>query len=198
MPEPTAVLVTMGDTPDALLDVPGVRERLQPVDCYALADTVIRRARCVWLGMHLDQRALEGQSAMLTSYVERGGRVVVCGQIARPFLPGLSHFQPLTDYRVDDLVVHPVATHPVWHGVEADHLTYTRGIAGFYGRGWHVPPAGATVVNGLGAARRPVDFCYPYGEGEVLVHSGNDLWNGFAASDTTSRLLPQLLDWSTR
>jgi hypothetical protein len=110
-------------------------------------------------------------------------------------MAGLSPFRPLRDYRVEDLVVRRETPHPVWEGVAEDELTFRRGVAGFYGRGWHEPPAGATVIHTIGADRHPVDFVYPLGAGRVLFHGGNSLWQEARASDTTERIVPQLIDW---
>lgn len=75
-------------------------------------------------------------------------------------------------------------------------LTFRRGVAGFYGRGYYpdLPPE-ALVVHGIGVDARPLDAVYPHGAGEVLLHGGNDLW-GYAGDDTTAaRMTPQLVGW---
>ena len=40
-----------------------------------------------------------------------------------------------------------------------------------------------------------MDFVYRVGAGRVLFHGGNDLWQYAGATDTTGRIVPQLLDW---
>ncbi|MCG8352194.1 MAG: hypothetical protein MI924_30885 [Chloroflexales bacterium] len=193
---PSIILVTMGG-PEPLL-LRHFRQRVRAIDLYDLSDADFTGTRGLLLGMHCDQRWLQRMQTRLTTFVEQGGRVAVCGQIAHPFLPGLRRFIPLTNYQRDDLIVYERSPHPVWIGVQLDDLTYRRGVAGFYGRGFHTPPAGALVVNGLGIARLPLDFVYRLGRGEVLVHGGNDLWGYVADSTSAHRLTPQLLDWMER
>ncbi len=190
------VLLTMGG-PEPLL-MQRFRQRVRTLDVYDLPAADLTDVRGLLIGMHCDQRQLQRIQTKLTDFVTQGGRVAVCGQIAHPFLPGLSRFIPLTNYRRDDLIVYARTPHPVWAGVHLDDLTYRRGVAGFYGRGFHTPPAGTVVVNGLGLAQLPLDFVYRLGRGEVLVHGGNDLWGYVADSTSAHRLTPQLLDWMER
>ena len=183
--------------PEPLL-VQHFRQRVRTLDVYDLLAADLTDVQGLLIGMHCDQRQLQQTQTRLTEFVAHGGRVAVCGQIAHPFLPGLSHFTPLQDYRLEDLIVYELAPHPVWNGVVLDDLIYRRGVAGFYGRGFHPPPDGAVVVNGLGLTRLPLDFVYHLGRGEVLVHSGNDLWGYVADATSAHRLTPQLLDWMER
>lgn len=186
------VLVTMGSESPLVRRFP---RQVRALDMYDLPTADLSDVRGLLLGMHCDQRLLARLQPRLTDFVQRGGRVAACGQVARPFLPGLARFVPLHSYRLADLVVYRLAAHPVWEGVALDELTYRRGVAGFYGRGHHPPPEGALVVNGLGAARLPLDFIYPLGQGRVLFHGGNDLWGYASEATTASRLTPQLLAW---
>jgi hypothetical protein len=197
MPEPV-VLVTMGDDDPALVRHVQGAGRVRGVDCYRLCPETLAGAAAILVGVHVDQRHLRSLSPMLDSFVAAGGRAVICGQVAIPFLTGLSLFRPLERYGVDDLVVHALQDHPVWAGVDLGDVTFTRGVAGFYGRGWHQPPDEALVVNGLGPSRLPLDYVYPLGSGEVLVHGGNDLWDWAEATNSSARLTPQLLEWTLR
>lgn len=194
MAEPV-VLLTIGEDDPPLRSHPAASGRVRALDCYDLDEAALEQAAALLVTMHADQRYLASVRPLLESFAGRGGRLVVCGQVAVPFLAGLSAFCPLVDYHLEDLQVHMVQAHPVWAGVECQDLTLRRGVAGFYGRGWHQPPPGATVINGLGPRRLPLDVVYPVGAGEVLLHGGNDLWSWGEDGNTSSRLVPQLLDW---
>lgn len=166
------------------------------LDPYRLADVDLSGVRGVLAGAHVDQVFLRAHRPLLDRFVAGGGRLVVCGQVVLPFVAGLCPFRPLAYRGVADLTVHRLADHPVWHGVDPADLTFRRGVAGFYGRGYYPdPPADALLVHGLGPRRLTLDAVYPHGAGEVLVHGGNDLW-GYAEDDTTAaRMTPSLLDW---
>ncbi|QDL97696.1 hypothetical protein FLL57_10420 [Rhodopseudomonas palustris] len=166
---------------------------IRDVDLYTLDAALLGSADALLIGMHMDQRFLQANTALLDDYVAAGGRVVISGHIAHPFLTGLSPVQPLGG-GIADLTVSRAAPHPIWDGVALDDLTFRRGVAGFYGHAWHSPPEGATVIHTLGPDARPLDFIYRVGRGEVLMHGGNDLWS-FGGDDSTRRLLPQLIAW---
>lgn len=178
-----------------LARLPGMADRIAGLDQYDLAAPSLERARALVLGMHCDQRHLAARAGMIAEFLARGGRVVASGHHAYPFLPGIGDFQSMPQPTLADLMVHRLADHPVWAGVEAKDLTFRRGVAGFYGRGWHEPPGDALVINGIGPDRRPLDFLYRVGAGAVLFHGGNDLTGYGGAGDTSGRILPQLLDW---
>lgn len=168
---------------------------IHDVDLYALDASLLDGATALLIGMHMDQRFLQANTALLDDYVARGGRIAISGHVAHPFLAGLSRVQPLDGGGIADLAIARAVAHPIWDGVALDDLTFRRGVAGFYGHAWHAPPEHATVIHTLGPARRPLDFVYAHGRGEVLVHGGNDLWSFGGGDDSTRHLLPQLVAW---
>jgi len=181
---------------DVLLRTPAFGTRVDLVAMHALERVDLAAYRGLLVSIHADQRHLARRRAQLEAFLAGGGAIVVCGQVATPFLDELRPFEPMRDYRLDDLRVNLERPHPVWAGVDADHLTFRRGVAGFYGRGHNPPPPGATTINTLGPRRVPVDFvCRPKAGGRLLVHAGADLWGYLDAGTSAARLAPQLLDW---
>lgn len=152
--------------------------------------------RALLIPAHADQRYLMQQQASLQTFLQGAGTIVINGHIAYPFLPWLSAFVPSADRGLDGLRVHRAAPHPVFEGVDPGHLTFRRGVAGFYARGGNPPPSGARVLNTLGPSAQAIDWelRLPQG-GRILMHSGNDLWMYAGSADSTGRLLPQLLAW---
>ena len=192
------LVLTMGEGSGPATD-PRYAGVVADLDVYALPGADLTAVRALLIGADVDQMFLARHQPMLDEVTHRGGRLVVCGQVVLPFAAGLTPFVPLAYLGVGDLTVRRLAEHPVWAGVDPDDLTFRRGVAGFYGRG-HYPdlPPGALVVHGLGPEAVALDAVYPYGEGEVLLHGGNDLW-GYAGDDTTAaRMTPQLIDWLLR
>lgn len=186
------VQLTMGSRPTEEV---AADERVQPVDLYRLASLDLSRVRGLLVGVHCDQLFLEAHRSLLDRFLDRGGRLVVCGQIERPFTRTLVRSTPLRDYTLDDLRVRRLANHAVWDGVDVEDLTFRRGVAGFYGRVHCAPPLSATVVHGLGADARPLDYVVGQGQGKLLFHGGNALWGYAADASSAARMAPQLLDW---
>lgn len=186
-----AAVLTMGTRPPVLDSAP-----ITGIDLYDLPSLDLSTMSGVLIGTGCDQVFLHSQQPLLDAFVHAGGRVVICGHVARPFLSGLSTMAPLDHHGPADLKVVRLADHPVWHGVDTHDLTFRNGVAGFYGRAYYptLPPS-ATVIHGIGPAALPLDFVYPFGRGEVIVHGGNDLWGYAADATTAARMTPQLLDW---
>jgi len=168
--------------------------RIWTHDLYDLQALDLSTYGSLLISMHVDQRFLASRAEQIASFLNDGGTVVANGHLAYPFLPGMNGFHPLENYGLRDLAVRRLIDHPIWAGVSENDLTFRRGVAGFYGRAWHEPPQGATVVHALGTPDRPLDFIYQVGKGRVLFHGGNDLWQ-YNGADTAGRIAPQLLHW---
>lgn len=179
-----------------LLRRPDLGARVDAVAMEDLPRVDLARYRGLLIGLHADQILLQAQRPQLERFLAGGGTIVFCGHVAHPFLEELRPFEPMKGYRLDDLRVKFERPHPIWAGVDAEHLTFRRGVAGFYGRGHNPPPADAEIINTLGPQRRAVDFvCRPSAGGRLLVHAGADLWGYLEADSSASRMGPQLLDW---
>ena len=193
------LLLTSGDAPPAhLFENALLRQRVDALDIYALEQTSLSHYSGLLIPMHVDQRFLTTVRDQLHRFLAANKTVVFCGQLTYPFLPEIGNFVPVTSRSADDYKVRRVAYHPVFTDVDTDHLTFRKGVAGFYGRGHMPPPAGAQVIHYLGSSDEvPVDYVVepPYG-GRLLIHAGNDLWNYATEADSSAhRLLLQLLDW---
>ncbi|MCC9175756.1 hypothetical protein [Arthrobacter sp. zg-Y179] len=190
------------------------RGAFEEVDAYDLDDDAARArilsADALVIGGGVDHLLLGRHREALTSFVRAGGRVLVNGQVVKPFIDGLAVWRKLEFRGAQDVRPHPVRPHPVWAGIDYRDLHYRTGVpgthsyerleeigvAGFYGRGYHLDlPESATVVTGIGQYRLPLDYSYTLGNGEVLVHGGNDL-ESFSDDQYSTRVLgPNLVQW---
>lgn len=183
-----------GDGPAALTGGPAPRAAC--VSLYALHQLDLSGCRALLVPAHTDQRYLLEQRERLEAYLESGGAMVFNGHVAYPFLRWLEPFVPGSGAGIAGLRVHRAAPHPVFDGVDPEHLTFRRGVAGFYARGGNPAPAGARVLNTLGPDAVPIDWILALpGGGRLLAHSGNDLWMYAGSADSTARIVPQLFDW---
>lgn len=184
-------------------------------DIYRLPDLDLAETAGISIGGDADQEFLTECRDLLNSFVRDGGRVLVNGHVQREFITGLGGWRKVDFRGVDDLKIRQVTPHPIWEGIELDRFWLTwgstdhekepppsiddlrrYGVAGFYGRGYLVPTAAdATVINGLGPCLLPVDILLRIGVGEVLVHSGNDLWMFSSPMRKSAYLSSQIVDW---
>ncbi|GAB2464008.1 hypothetical protein [Xylanimonas ulmi] len=173
-------------------DTSGVRT----VDVYDLPALDLSSVRGLVINGNTDQVFLARHAGLLTDLVARGGRVAVMGHPVTDFLPGLGRWHRLDYTGPDDLEITPGDPHPVWEGVDGADVSQRRGVTGFYARGYSDRlPEAASVIARIGPHRLPVDYAYPLGAGQVLVHGGLDFPAFRHDGDTGARLFPQLLAW---
>lgn len=168
----------------------------EQLDLYAVGATDLTRYAALIVPATADQEHLARHREALRDYLDAGGVVVFGGHLHRDWLPGAAPFVPLSHpslrgYRVDEIV-----SHPIFDGVEADDLTFRRGVAGFFARGHHPVPDGAEVLVRL-AGGEPATYVDRVSTGgTILVQASCDLL-GYArsAGGTAQRIPGQLLDW---
>ena len=183
-----------GEGPAALTGGPAPLAASLPL--YRLHEQPLAGYRALLIPANADQRYLLEQRERLETYLESGGTVVFNGHVAYPFLRWLAPFVPGAGKGIEGLRVHRAAPHPIVDGVDPEHLTFRRGVAGFYARGGNPAPAGALVLNTLGPDAQPIDWLLALpGGGRLLAHAGNDLWMYAGSPDSAARLVPQLFDW---
>ncbi|MDP2699369.1 hypothetical protein [Thalassospira sp.] len=182
---------------DDLPDVSGYATNIAQIDHYDLVDTDLAPYAALMLPAHLDQRFFGTMTGKVEDFLDGGGTLVFNGHVAWPMLPEFNTFVPLERSSLENLTIHRLCDHPVFDGVDPDHLTFRRGVAGFYARGCNPPPQGAIALHGVGPDHLPCDWVYdrPKG-GRILMHAGNDLWMYAGSTDTTARIVPQLCNWA--
>lgn len=171
-------------------------EDVEVVDLYELGKVDLEGYAALLIAGMVDQEFLWRQREVVAGLLGRSGVVVFCGQLFRPWLPGCLPFVPADIAGFGDYIVHLAEPHPVFAGVDPDDLTFRRGVAGFFARGHHPPPPGASVLATL-AGGQPITWVdHHTTPGTVLVHAGADLL-GYGGDDSTAaRVVPQLLDWA--
>lgn len=147
---------------------------------------------------HVDQIWLAKQKAWVEAFLNSGGRLFFNGHVESDFLDGLGRYRALVDRGTAAFKVTPAQAHAIWHGYSSDELTFRKGVAGFYGRGHNVPPAGAVAINVLDAEKEaaPVDWEWtrPQG-GRVISHAGNDIWTTFEDLPANTGISTRMVAW---
>lgn len=195
MTRPIAVLDPCTDARPAHAH-PSLREEVEPVDAYDLPDLELDRYAGLLIAGMVDQELLQRHRERLVGFLGLGRVVVFCGHLHRGWLPGCRRFVPsrITSFR-HYAVRLPEDRHAVLAGVEADDLTYRRGVAGFFARGHHPPPPGAQVLARLWRGEPTTWLDTGTTRGAVLVHAGIDLLRYAGEDSTAARVPTQLLSW---
>lgn len=173
---------------------PSIRDAVEPLDAAGLAHLDLEPYAAVLISGMVDQELLYRHRTAVAGLLDRGGVVVFCGHLHRPWLPGCHPFVPaeIRSFR-DYTVCLPDHPHPVFAGVDPDDLTFRRGVAGFFARGHHPPPPGARVLARLRAGQPITYVDDATTPGTVLAHAGADLlscaWQDSSAANVPSQLL---------
>lgn len=160
--------------------------RVQLVDCYTLPQIDLSRHAGILIGPSADQEFLSRHRKIIAGYLERGGVVVFGGHLHRDWLPGAHDFVALAAPGLAGYRVSHVADHPIFAGLEPDDLTFRRGVAGFFARGYHPPPQGAEILTRLGGGEPATYVDRSSTNGTIVVQ---------ATSDLLSHVGSQLVDW---
>jgi hypothetical protein len=180
-------------------------------DVYDLDGLDLSGTRGIMVSGGCDQRFLRGRRALLDDFVSAGGRLLINGHPLEPFVSGLPAHRKLEFHTTRDLWLSETGSHPIWDGIDRRDLLLNTGVpgrhtfeeltrigvAGFYAHAYLVDlPQDAVAITGIGQAALPVDVSYPLGNGEVIIHLGNDLMGfsrpGTSAHDLSHRVLRHL------
>ena len=170
--------------------------RTDRIDLYAVGSENLTRYAALIVPAMADQEHLARHRDTIRDYLDAGGVVVFGGHLHRDWLPGAAPFVPLSPPSLRGYRVAEIAQHPIFDGVEADDLTFRRGVAGFFARGHHPVPDGAEVLVRLAGGEAATYVDRVSTGGTILVQASCDLL-GYAGSagGTAQRIPDQLLGW---
>jgi hypothetical protein len=106
------------------------RDRVERIDCYALASTELARYAVLIVTSTVDQEHLARYRGVIRNFLEGVGVVIFGGHLHRDWLPGAAAFVPLTERSLATFRVVEVADHPIFRGIEPDELTFRCGSPG--------------------------------------------------------------------
>jgi len=166
------------------------------LDLYMVGEADLTCYAALIVPAMADQEHLARHRDVVRDYLDAGGVVVFGGHLHRNWLPGVASFVPLDPPSLRGYRVADIADHPVFDGVEADDLTFRRGVAGFFARGHHPVPESAEVLVRLAGGEPATYVDRVSTRGTILVQASCDLL-GYAGSvgGTAQRIPEQLLPW---
>ncbi|WP_232699668.1 phosphate starvation-inducible protein PhoH [Brevibacillus daliensis] len=165
------------------------------IDIYDLPSYDLSPHKILVIDGFADQHLLLQQSEQIRQFLDQGNILLFSGNLFLSWLPGASLFVPKTIHHHSDYNVHFHHPHPIFEGVEADNLTYNKGVSGFFARGHHPIPHQAEVLLTLEGGE-PITYIDRYStKGTILVHSGSNLLGYSMRSNTSGRIGTQLKAW---
>ncbi|MFY0519402.1 hypothetical protein [Lysinibacillus sp. UGB7] len=165
------------------------------VEQYDFAQKDLNEIDVLIIPNFIDQEFLFTQREKITSFLAQKKIVVYCGHLFREWLPGCGPFMPQLIRNFKDYEVFPTAQSTIFEGVTTADMTFKKGVAGFFARGYHHAPANAEILLTF-ANNKPVTYVDRSStNGTILVHAGRDLLGYADENKTTDRIRPQFLAW---
>lgn len=142
----------------------------------------------------VDQEHLYANKEIIEGFLAQKKIVVFCGHLFRPFIPNQSLFMPQVIRSYKDYEVFSENS-PIFNGVETEDMTLTKGVAGFFARGYyHTKPTDEKHLTfGNGHVVTYVDR--ETTAGTIIMHAGRDLFGYQKAGKTTDLIRPQFVKY---
>lgn len=167
------------------------------IDIYALEETDLSPYKCLVITGFADQDYLYEMRGKIRAFLDDRKVLVFCGNLVTDWLPGGQPFIPKEIRKFSDYNVRNEADHPIFRGVEEEHMTLKKGVAGFFARGHHPLPEGAEALLTLEEGEPITYIDRESTNGTILAHVGFDLF-GYMQTDeqnTAGRISAQLREW---
>ncbi|MGE7092889.1 hypothetical protein ACQKII_15825 [Lysinibacillus sp. NPDC048646] len=170
-------------------------DEARTVEQYDFAQEDLSEVDVLIIPNFIDQEFLYRQREKIAAFLAEKKIVIYCGHLFREWLPGCGPFMPQLIRNYKDYEVFPTEQSVIFKGVTTADMTFKKGVAGFFARGYHHPPAYAEILLTF-ANGKPVtyaDRCST--NGTILVHAGRDLLGYADENKSTDRIRPQFLAW---
>lgn len=165
------------------------------VEQYDFANEDLSGVDVLIIPNFVDQEFLFSQREKINDFLAKKKIVVYCGHLFREWLPGCAPFMPQHIQNYKDYEVFPAENSHIFEGVTTEDMTFKKGVAGFFARGYHHAPVGAEILLTF-ANGKPVTYIDRTStNGTILVHAGRDLLGYAGENKSTDRIRPQFLAW---
>lgn len=165
------------------------------IDQYDFVQEDLEKVDVLMIPNFIDQEFLYSQREKIANFLAQNKIVVYCGHLFREWLPGCGLFMPQLIQNYKDYEVFPTANTAIFNGVTTEDMTFKKGVAGFFARGYHHPPENAEILLTF-ANGKPVTYVdRATTKGTILVHAGRDLLGYSNENKSTDCIRPQFLAW---
>ncbi|MFJ7919862.1 hypothetical protein ACIQ6U_08890 [Lysinibacillus fusiformis] len=165
------------------------------IEQYDFAEENLEHVDVLIVPNFIDQEFLYSQREKIARFLAEKKMVVYCGHLFREWLPGCGPFMPQLIRNYQDYEVFPTENSSIFQGVTTEDMTFKKGVAGFFARGYHHAPKNAEILLTF-ANGKPVTYVdRTTTNGTILVHAGRDLLGYSDENKTTDRIRPQFLAW---
>lgn len=141
-----------------------------------------------------DQEYLYKHKEKIEQFLNDGKIVVFCGHLFREWLPGCMPMMPKKIRGHQDYLVKVPENSPIFNGVKVEDMVYTKGVAGFFARGYYLPPKNAEICLTFTDGKVITYIDRETTNGTVIVHAGRNLFGYEQRKNTTNRITSQFIE----
>lgn len=141
-----------------------------------------------------DQEYLFTQKEKIAQFLQQGNIVLFCGHLFREWLPGCMPMMPKKINSYQDYFVSTPEGSAIFEGVEMKDMVYTKGVAGFFARGYYLPPKDAEVCLTFTDGKVITYIDRHTTNGTIIVHAGRNLLGYAERKSTVNKITPQLIE----
>ncbi|MGN0026528.1 MAG: hypothetical protein ACI33I_05930 [Clostridium sp.] len=163
------------------------------IDEYELESTDLSNYNVLLINYFTDQEYLYKHKEIIESFLNEGKVVLFCGHLFRKWLPGCSLFMPKRLNSHKDYLVQAVPGTPLFNGVEVDDMVYTKGVAGFFARGYYYAPEKAEVCLTFTDGKVISYIDRHTTNGTIIVHAGRSILGYKNSKNTMKKISEQAI-----
>ncbi|QFK72155.1 phosphate starvation-inducible protein PhoH [Pradoshia sp. D12] len=141
-----------------------------------------------------DQEYLYKHKEKIEQFLNEGKIVVFCGHLFREWLPGCTPMMPKKIRGHQDYLVEVPEDSPIFKGVKVEDMVYTKGVAGFFARGFYLPPKHAEICLTFTDGKAITYIDRETTNGTVIVHAGRSLLGYGQRKNTTNQITPHFIE----
>ena len=160
---------------------------------YEFANTELTSYDVLVVTDFADQEYLYKHKEKIEQFLNEGRIVIFCGHLFRAWLPGCLPMMPKKIHSYQDYLVKVPDNSPIFKDVKVEDMVYTKGVAGFFARGYYLAPKNAEVCLTFTDGKVITYIDRETTKGTIIVHSGRNLFGYEKRKDTSKRITPQLI-----
>ena len=141
-----------------------------------------------------DQEYLYKHKKKIEQFLSEGKIVVFCGHLFREWLPGCIPMMPKKIHSHRDYLVEVPKNSPIFKDVKVEDMVYTKGVAGFFARGYYFAPRHAEICLTFTDGKVITYIDRETTNGTIIVHAGRNLFGYEQRKNTSNRITSQLIE----
>ena len=117
---------------------PGENIIIKKIDQYEIESYDFSEFDVIIVPNFADQENLYMHKNVIENFLSKGRIVVFFGHLFRPWLRGASLFMPEKINHFSDYNLYPEEDSEIFNGVLTEDMTFNKGVAGFFARGYYL------------------------------------------------------------